>query len=317
LIAALRRRARSAASAAIALSCAACAAGAPLSPPPDPPLWSVRESRFVDERVLDKALHDARFRFIGEVHDNAAQHALRARLIAKLADVRPAAVMEVFDLGHDGAIASAQANAADAEAVASAGELDRAAWRWPLHRPVVEAAIAAHLPIRGANVARGELMALARSRSAGAWQQRIAATAWGANEDAAMRAAIVESHCGALPDDAVPAIAFAQRIRDAAMADAVASGARDAGGAVLLAGNGHVRRDIGAPRYLQPAELSGSAAGIVSIAFVEATADEMQSPDFPRQLVTEHTAYDYLWFTPAAPRPDPCETLKGQIGRPR
>ncbi len=301
----------------MALSCAACAGSAALPAPPDPALWSVRESRFVDERTLDSALHVARFRFIGEVHDNAAQHALRARLVAKLADARPAAVMEVFDFGRDAAIASAQANGADADAVASAGGLDRAAWRWPLHRPLIAAAIAARLPIRAANVGRVELMALARSRSAGEWQRRLAAAPWGANEEAAMREAIVESHCGALPDEAVPGIAFAQRIRDAAMAEAVASAARDTGGAVLLAGNGHVRRDIGAPHYLQPAELPLGAADIVSVAFVEATPEEMRSRDFPRRLVAEHAAYDYLWFTPPTARPDPCEDMKSRFGRPR
>jgi uncharacterized iron-regulated protein len=311
------RRARAIASAAIALLGATCALGASPSVLPDPPLWSVREARFVDERTLDDALRRARFRFIGEVHDNAAQHALRARLVAKLADARPAAVMEIFDLGHDADIATAQANGADAESLATAGGLDRAAWRWPLHRPIVEAAIAAQMPIHGANVARGELMALARSRSAGAWQRRIAAAPWGTPEDAAMRQTIVESHCGALPDDAIPAIAFAQRIRDAAMAEAVASAARETGGAVLLAGNGHVRRDIGAPRYLQPAEIPAGAADIVSVAFVEATAEDMRSPDFPRRLVVEQAAYDYLWFTPEAARPDPCETLKNRPTRPR
>jgi uncharacterized iron-regulated protein len=241
------------------------------------------------------------------VHDDAAQHALRARLIAKLADARPAVVMEIFDLGHDDAIARAQADGGDADAIASAGELDRAGWRWPLHRPIIDAAIAARLPIRAANVGRSELMALARSRSAGAWQQRLGAAPWGASEDAAMRDAIVESHCGVLPDDAVPAIAFAQRIRDAAMAQAVVSAARNGGGAVLLAGNGHVRRDIGAPHYLQPSELSAGAADIVSVAFVEASADDMRSPDFPRGIAAEHAAYDYLWFTLPAERPDPCE----------
>jgi len=277
----------------------------------------VREGRFVDERALDIAFHAARFRFIGEVHDDAAQHALRARLVAKLADVHPTVVMEIFDLGHDDAIARAQASGGDADAVATAGGLDRAGWRWPLHRPIIEAAIAAHLPIRGANVGRSALMALARSRSAGEWQRRLLAAPWGASEDAAMRNAIVESHCGVLPDDAVPAIAFAQRIRDAAMAQAVVSAARDAGGAVLLAGNGHVRRDIGAPRYLQSSELSADAADIVSVAFVEASADEMRSSDFPRGIVAEHAAYDYLWFTLPTPRPDPCETLKDRLGRPR
>jgi uncharacterized iron-regulated protein len=273
-------------------------------------LWSVREARFVDERALVDALHAARLRFIGEVHDHAGQHELRARLVASLADQRPAAVMEIFDIGHDAALARAQASGGDADAIATAGGLDRAAWRWPLHRPLVEAALAARLPIRAANVARAELMALARSGDGARWQERIAATRWGEHEQRAMHDTIVDAHCGALPADAVPAIAFAQRIRDAAMADALAAAARDAGGAVLLAGNGHVRRDIGAPRYVAAAELPRGDADMIAVAFEEADAGEMRSAAFARRYVAEHPGYDYVWFTLPAARPDPCEAFK-------
>ena len=290
-----------------------CAGVAPAAGAPDPPIWSVRESRFVDEAAVVKALRAARFRFVGEVHDDAAQHVLRARLVRSLADLKPAAVMEIFDFGHDAAIATAQAAGGDAEAIATAGALDRDAWRWPLHRPIVEAAIAAHIPIRAANIGRADLMALARSGTAGAWQQRIDATPWGEAQERAMRETIVEAHCGALPERAVPAIAFAQRVRDAAMAQALVDAARESGGALLLAGNGHVRRDVGAPRYLSPAELRAGAADFVSVAFVEATADEMHAADFPRSLVAENPGYDYIWFTAPTARPDPCEGIARQL----
>jgi uncharacterized iron-regulated protein len=290
----------------------ACAAGAPSAAPPDPPLWSTRESRFVDERVLVDALRAARFRFIGEVHDHAGQQLVRARLVAELAAAKPAAVMEIFDFGHDAAIAIAQAAGGDAEAIATAGGLDRAAWRWPLHRPVVEAALEAGLPIRAGNVPRAELMRLARSGDAGRWRARIASTPWSDADDAALKADIVESHCGALPGSAVPAIALAQRIRDAAMAEALAGAAREAGGAVLLAGNGHVRRDAGAPRYLARSELPRGAEDVVAVAFVEAADGEMRAPDFPRRIAGMQQAFDYVWFTPAVSRPDPCEAMKGR-----
>jgi uncharacterized iron-regulated protein len=300
----------------VALSIAACAGNAPVPAPRELPLWSVRESRFVDVGTLRAALRAARYRFIGEVHDNAAQHALRADLVASLADARPAAVMEIFDFGRDAELASAQTAGGDADAIASAGDLDRSAWRWPLHRPVVSAALAAGMPIRAANVARAELMSLSRARSSGRWQSRIDATPWSERDAAKLHRDIVESHCGVLPDAAVPALALAQRIRDAAMADAMASAARDAGGAVLLAGNGHVRRDVGAPRYLLPSELPRGADDIVAVAFVEASRDEMREPDFPRVQVAGRGEYDFVWFTPPVERPDPCESLRRRMRPP-
>jgi uncharacterized iron-regulated protein len=312
------RKPRAAAAALIAatgLIVTACAS-APHASLPDPPLWSVRASRFVDEAALHDALDGARYRFIGEIHDHAAQHALRARLVSALAAKRPAAVMEIFDIGRDDALAAAQARGGDAEALAAAGALDREAWRWPLHRPVVDAALAAGMPIRAANVERTALMRLARSGSAGAWQPRLDAAPWGERERQAMREAIVDSHCGALPDQAVPAIALAQRIRDAAMAQALAGAARTAGGAVLLAGNGHVRRDLGAPLYLRPDELPAGTADIVTVAFVEATPAEIDAADFPHRLVADHPGFDYIWFTPPTPRPDPCEGIERRLRHP-
>ena len=270
----------------------------------------MREGRFIDERALVAALLAARFRFIGEVHDDAAQHAVRARLLAALAPEHPAAVMEIFDFGHDAEIAAAQARADDADALATAGALDRPAWGWPLHRPVVAAALAAGLPIRAANVGRDELMALARKRDAGRWQARIAVTPWSERDDATMKRDIVDAHCGALPERAVPAIAFAQRVRDAAMAQALADAAREAGGAVLLAGNGHVRRDLGAPRYLLASELPRGPADIVSVGFIEATADEIRDIAFQRTLHDTGGEYDFVWFTPPTPRPDPCAAFE-------
>jgi uncharacterized iron-regulated protein len=153
-------------------------------------------------------------------------------------------------------------------------------------------------------------MTLARERNGGPWQARIDATPWGEREQALLRSAIVDSHCGELPERAVPAIAYAQRVRDAAMAQATAEAAKAAGSAVLLAGDGHVRRDIGAPRYLLPAELPHGESDIVSIAFIEASADEMRSSSFPHDALADNPGYDFVWFTPPASRPDPCESLR-------
>ena len=48
-------------------------------------------------------------------------------------------------------------------------------------------------------------------------------------------------------------MARAQFARDAVMAELLA--AQAAGGVLLIAGNGHVRRDLGVPRWLAPALL--------------------------------------------------------------
>jgi uncharacterized iron-regulated protein len=61
---------------------------------------------------------------------------------------------------------------------------------------------------------------------------------------------------------------------------------------VLLAGNGHVRRDIGVPRWLS----SGARARAVAIGLLEEGDDG-------------HEAFDHALTTPRQPREDPCEAM--------
>src|SRR5690606_17942730 len=94
---------------------------------------------------------------------------------------------------------------------------------------------------------------------------------------------IREGHCGLLPEGAVGAMADAQRTRDARLARAVADArARTGLPVVLLAGNGHLRRDIGVPRYLEALRPSDR---IVSVALLEGE-DALQPEPFDRVLRT-------------------------------
>lgn len=299
--------------AAVAFALGGCQTPAPPATVAEVPdrIWDVRAQRFIGEQNLVERLAAARFRLLGEVHDNPRHHLARARIVAELAatGARPAVVFEQFDLAHDPALRRAQSREVDADALAQAGELDRKAWRWPLHRPIVEAALAAGLPVRAGNLPSGELMRLAQAGPAALpetpWRARLDATTWDAASAAAQRADIVESHCNALPDDLVPKLAFAQRIRDAAMAEALVTAAT-ADGAILIAGNGHARADLGVPRYVDAPGLAGHGATHVSVAFLETEDRGVQHDRFARDAAAEHPGFDYLWFTVPTPRPDPC-----------
>jgi uncharacterized iron-regulated protein len=275
---------------------AACpASGASTGDVPD--LWDARARRPIPERELVAALAGARHRLLGETHDNPAHHSLRARLVAGVAAAgkRPAVVLEQFDLDHDDALRQAQRSPTDAEALADAGALDRKAWRWPLHKPIFETALAHRLPLRAGNASRAQLRT--GERPPIAWERRLAEAPWGEARDAALRAGIVEAHCGKLPDDAVPRIVRAQRLRDAAMAQALVEAAT-ADGAILIAGNGHVRNDLGVPIYLPAHEPS------VSVGFVE--SDDADASARERMAAALAGRFDYVWFTAPVPRDDPC-----------
>jgi uncharacterized iron-regulated protein len=91
-------------------------------------------------------------------------------------------------------------------------------------------------------------------------------------------------------------LARGQFARDAAMAHLLAQ--HTAGGAVLLAGNGHVRRDIGVPRWLA----RQGAPSALAVGFLERGA--VQGDDARR--------YDAVVIAAPAARADPCESFRAR-----
>jgi uncharacterized iron-regulated protein len=276
-----------------------------------PPIWDLAASRFVTEGELVARLVGARFRLLGEMHDNPAHHRLRAGLIRQIAasGKHPAVVFEQFDLDRDAALVAAQrGDRVDAEALATAGALDRKGWDWPLHKPLLEAALAGGMPVRAGNAPRSGLMRIARAPAGtpidAPWAARFAAATWTAAADAALRDEIVDGHCGKLPEPAIAPITRAQRMRDAAMAEAVVAAAT-ADGTILIAGNGHIREGVAVPAYLPEA----GSGGIVSVGFIEAEAEDWLDPAFPDAFRVVPPGFDYVWFTPAVHREDPCRGI--------
>jgi uncharacterized iron-regulated protein len=270
-------------------------------------IWDARAGRFVDEDELLQRIRSVRYVLLGEVHDNPVHHSLRAALIGRLA---PAEVFfEQFDREHDPALRAAQRASADAEGMAKAGAL-ATSWKWPLHKPLVEAALAAGMTVRAANLPGAEAGRSAISFDLygrnSALGHRLADVDWPEHREAALRAEIRDGHCGALSLRTAHLAALAQRARDAAIASALAT-AQD--GAVLIAGNGHVRRDLGVPLYLP------RGATIVSVGLVETQSGQADPRDYVSGANGE-PKYDFLWFTAPHPRPDPCETFRKRAPAP-
>ena len=298
----------------LAFALGACSSPAPVRQASQPTLiYDVRAKRFVDETALVTDLARARYRLLGEIHDDPLHHTIRARLLGDVArrGLHPAVVMEQFDLDHDAALRAAQDAGEDAEQVASAGRLDRKGWQWPLHEPIVAAALAHRLALRAGNLSRaalsGDLDAVLRAHPR--LEARLRAARWTDAQAGELRSEIVESHCNMLPDAIVPKLVLGQRMRDAAMAQALVDDAT-LDGAVLIAGNGHVRDDLGVPVYLHAPGLAGAKAGTMSIGFIEVSADDERAADFPRRVIAAHPGFDVVFLTPAIARPDPCASFR-------
>ena len=241
---------------------------------------------------------------LGEVHDNAIQHAERLRAFEALLarGARPALAMEQLDRERQSAIDALFAGGAKptADAVIKAGAPgggQGGGWNWDFYRPFIAAALKAGLPIVAANVSRDEARRVMR--------EGLAPLGFDARVPADVLAAhtrdIVASHCGMIDAPMAGRMAQAQVARDQFMARVLERHA--ARGVVLLAGNGHVRTDIGAPRWLKPEVRAISHA----VGWLEAGEGSLGAQDAQR------LAFDVVRVTPAQARPDPCEGMRKQV----
>jgi uncharacterized iron-regulated protein len=242
----------------------------------------------------------ADFVLLGEIHDNAYHHRTRGALLTAAASRRPGVVFE--QLSRTTAPIAPPAAGETEEAWLDAHGFDRKSWKWPLHAPVVDAAIAHAGSLWGSNVPREALRSVVRQGTEAAPPElgRLIAQA---PLDSAGRAAIdqelFEGHCGKLPAEMVPGMRAAQEVRDAAMTDALL-GAGAAGPAWLIAGDGHVRMDMGVPRLLRTV---APGKQLLVVGFAERGTDEaVPGPAAGRR-------YQVLVVTPPAAREDPCAGL--------
>ena len=240
---------------------------------------------------------------LGEVHDNPHHHRLRFESLKMAVEggYRPALLMEQFDRERQPEIDRARR-----EKPRDAAHLIEqvapkpmrpggAGWNWSFYQPFVQLALDYDLPLIAANASRADLMRVSRE-SVGSLFSPAERARLGldrpvaADLQAAQEREIATSHCNALPATALGPMARAQVARDAFMALKLVENAQR--GAVLIAGNGHVRTDIGAPRWLPPGQ------GF-SVGYLETSATPT---DGGRR-------YELTVVTAAATRSDLCEAF--------
>jgi uncharacterized iron-regulated protein len=234
--------------------------------------------------ALAGAMKGQRVVILGEVHDSAVQHALRAVALRKVveAGARPAIAFEQFDVGAQEAIDRARrARPGDVDHLIAEAK-GAPSWGWAMYKPFIALALEYDLPIVAANLARADAM-------------KTATSAAPVDAPAALlqlqEEAVRKGHCDLLPAEALPGMARAQIARDQTLARAIAPHAQR--GVVLLTGNGHARTDMGVPKWLP---LPATTIGLLE--------DDEDSAGFDYYMVTERTA-----------RPDPCEELKKRLKR--
>jgi uncharacterized iron-regulated protein len=282
-------------------------------------IWDVRREAFVGAITVVDRLSQVRFVLLGEKHDNADHHRLQASVLRQLivAGRRPAVAFEMFTADQAPAIQKhLAAHPRDAATLGDAVDWKKSGWPdWSLYAPIAQAALDADLPILAANLPRATLASLRRDGAQGldatfASRHQLDRAA-SADVEQAMTEEIREAHCGHAPAAMVPRMILIQRARDAAMAERLLEGAtRD--GAMLIAGDGHVRLDRGVPAYLRHVN---PTATIAVVAFVEVRKDATAPQAYGRTSAIP--SFDYVWFTPRVDDQDPCETFRKSLERMR
>lgn len=280
-------------------------------------IWDVAQGRWVDEAALRADLAKAHFVLLGEQHDNPDHHLLQASLVRALTGNgrHPALAFEMLGVEQQPLVDEALAREpGNPDAIAQAVDWPKSGWPdWPLYRPIFAAGLERGLPIVAANFPRAQAKALAMQGLPALSPEVV--TRLGLDtplpEEAAraLRAELFEVHCGYMPEEHLEPMMYVQRARDAQMAERLL--ASDKGdGAILITGYGHARMDRGVPARL---ETLSPGARVRSMAFIEVLPGKQEPQDYADKFGTQRLPFDYVWFTPAAQREDPCAKLRERM----
>lgn len=289
-------------------------------------VWSAASGALAEPASLDAPLSRSDFLLLGEVHDNADAHALQGWAIRRRTDAQSkfGVVFEHIRTDQQDALVKLDEFDRTARRLATAHELFRFLdWQnsgWPSEGKFLSlfnVVVSSRLPIYPANPPRAQVRAVAKGEATALSAEERTRILLDASWDKPLADALYNelkgSHCGAMPESAVPAMSIAQRYRDAAFADVMLTAAREHGAAVLAAGNGHVRTDRAVPWYLRE---RAPGKNIIAVMMLEVEDGNTDPAAYAHRAPDGKPAVDYVIFTPRAERPDPCEALR-QRGQPK
>ena len=236
---------------------------------------------------LDAAL-PADVLLVGEQHDAAEHHQVEAQIISELAGrgLLAAVALEMADVGFS--TAKLKPSSSEAE-TRRALQWNDEGWPWAAYGPVVMTAVRAGVPVLGANLPRAQMKA---SMGEAKLDVRLPGPALKAQQQA-----IRIGHCNQLPEAQISPMTRIQIARDITMAEAIQQAAFPGKVVVLLAGNGHVDRELGVPQHL-PSDVNAR------VIHLRAGPADTKLPLDPR---------DNVWTTPALPDTDYCAGLSNTL----
>lgn len=189
---------------------------------------------------------------LGEIHDNSHAHTLRLDHVTQLIEQgrQPVLAMEQFDRENQAVLDLALTRCQDVDCV-----LTKAAtpgWEWRFYKPFVQLALDKKVTLLAANLSNTDVRKVMTHGFAAVFSPQTI-DAYKLNQIplallSAQSKAIQEGHCNMLPSAAIAPMVRGQIARDVWMASVI-NGVQDQM-AILIAGNGHVRKDAGVFQWL-------------------------------------------------------------------
>jgi uncharacterized iron-regulated protein len=182
---------------------------------------------------------------LGEVHDAPEHQQLQVQAIRALAEqgALKALVVEMAEQGQN--TTGLPTNASPDQVRQQLGwdeSPGTSGWPWAVYGPVMMEAVRAGVPVLGGNLPRNQLRA--------AMSDAKLDNALDAASLSAVQQLVRTGHCDLLPESQIAPMARIQIARDRSMAQTAESALQPGGTVLLIAGNEHVRKDLGIPRHL-------------------------------------------------------------------
>ena len=223
---------------------------------------------------------------IGEQHDAAEHQQIEQQVVAHLVGRGLLAALAI-EMADAGASTATLKPTATEQQVQNALKWNNKGWPWAAYGPAVMTAVRAGVPVLGANL---PLTQMRSSMGDAKLDTQVPGPALKAQQQL-----IRIGHCNLLPERQITPMTRIQIAKDQAMAQTIEDLALPGKVVVLLAGNGHVNRQLGVPQHL-PATLQAKA---VHLRAGDATEKDL--------------AFDSTWATPPLAEKDYCAGLKAQL----
>lgn len=263
-----------------------------------------RSTSLLDQAYLTPPVDDLPQRplwLLGEQHDAPTHQAMQGEVVRQLvAQGRLAAVVvEMAEAGRS--TTGLDPHADESRVRASLGwsdERNGGDWPWASYGPMIMGAVRAGVPVLGGNLPR------ARQREAmsdGALDRLL-----DADSLARQQALVRDGHCGLLPEAQIAPMTRIQLARDRSLADVAATALQPGKTVLLVAGNEHVRRDLGVPRHLPPD---------LAVLVLQARSQPAQPAQTSMVDAAPTPQSDHTWLTPPVPERDYCAELRQHFRR--